>query len=478
MQEYPYYVSGEFRKSGREITSLNPATEEPAGIIYEASVEDVNLAIASAKSAYKEWAKKNFKERAELLRTIRQAILDNLQELAELESKDIGKPLKESLFVDVPLSAEVFGYYASFLESLEERVQRSPAGEDIMTYIPYGVCGVFLPYNVPLMIFGFSAAAALAAGNAVIVKPSEHSSLSMLRLARILHTEGVPLGLISIITGRGDTVGRKLAESEINLLSFTGSRQTLKKIIEASSRSPKKIICELGGANILAVFQDADLEEAKQNILGSVFMKQGQICIGTSLVLVEEGIYDKFVASLVESTKKIKTGDPFNPLTGMGAVISKERLLALDEEIKDVVRQGGKILCGGEPLKGKGYFYPATLIESDRPIYEEFFGPVAIVVKFKDRQELEKVIDTNPTGLVLQVWTKDITKARNLAFSAYAGTVWINTFAQMSASTPFGGVKQSGFGRNLGREGFFEYCQAKHIGIGLGKSPVSGWFGV
>lgn len=478
MREYKYYVAGEFKKSGKEILCLNPVTEETIGRIFETTPEDLKAAVSSAKIAYREFTRKSFKERAELLRHVKKVILDNLQELAELESKDIGKPLKESLFVDVPLAADTFEYYASFLETLEERAQRDSSGEDIITYIPYGVCGIYLPYNTPLMIFGFSSAAAIAGGNAVIVKPSEQASLSMLRLMELLDKEGLPSGLINVITGGGAVVGRTLAEGDVDLISFTGSRDTLKKVITASAGNPKKIICELGGANIFAVFPDADLEDAKQNILGSSFMKQGQMCIGTSMVAVEESIYSKFVKEVVESAKKIKTGDPFDPLTGMGAVISKEQLIDLDKRVKALAAKGAKILSGGDIIKGKGYFYPPTIIEVDKPVYEEFFGPVILVTKFKDRNDLQKIIDNNPTGLVLQLWTKDLQKAKEIANSAHSGTIWINTFARMSAKTPFGGVKQSGFGRNLGKEGFFEYVQTKHTGIGFDKSPVSGWFGV
>ena len=300
----------------------------------------------------------------------------------------------------------------------------------------------------------------------------------MLKLAQILDKEGLPCGLINVITGKGEAAGKRLAEADIDLISFTGSRNTLKKIVSASAKNPKKIICELGGANICAVFSDADLEQAKQNILGSSFMKQGQMCIGTSLVAVEDKIYGDFVSVLAESAKKIKTGDPFDPLTGMGPIISREHLLSLDEKVQKLLSQGAKILCGAKPIEGRGYFYPATIIEVSQPVYEEFFGPVILTTKFKNRQDLEQIINANPTGLVLQLWTKDLQKAKEIAAAAQTGTIWINTFAQMNAGTPFGGAKQSGFGRNLGREGFFEYVQAKHIGIGFGKSPVCGWFGV
>ncbi|MBU2436442.1 MAG: aldehyde dehydrogenase family protein [Candidatus Omnitrophica bacterium] len=477
MEEYKYYVGGEFRQGKEKIEVINPATEEVFAKIFQASREDLDFAIEKAKIAKKEWKKVSFKERAKVLREIAKAILDNLQILAELETKEIGKPLKESLFVDVPLGADCFDYYASFLESLQEEVIQSELGIDLVKYEPYGVCGVYLPYNVPLMIFGFSCAGALAAGNSLIIKPSEYGSLSILELVKHLDKLDIPKGLINIITGHGETVGKYLAGSDTDIISFTGSRQTLKKIVAQSADNPKKIICELGGCNLTIIFSDADKERALQNILGSSFMKQGQMCIGTSLVLVEEGIYRGFVKELIEKTSKIKLGDPFNPTVGMGPLPSKEHLEDIHRRVEKLRAEGAKILCGGKPPEGRGYFYPSTIIEVRDVIYEEFFAPVILIKSF-NKQEIEKIIGQNPTGLVTQIWTKDLDKANDLAKKANCGTVWINTFAQMTSQTPFGGIGESGWGRNLGKSGFFEYIQHKHIGIGFRRSPVEDWFGV
>ena len=417
------------------------------------------------------------KDRAKILKEIAGIILDNLQLLAELETRETGKPLKESLFVDIPLAADCFNYYAHFLETLEEEAIATDSGIDLIKYESYGVCGVYLPYNVPLMIFGFSCAAALAAGNAIIVKPSEYGSLSLLELARHFDDLDIPRGLINIITGKGATIGKNLAQSDINLISFTGSRRTLRKIILSSAKHPKKIICELGGANLTVVFSDANKESALQNILGSAFMKQGQACIGTSLAVIEENIYDDFVSDLVKRTEKIKIGDPFDPTVGIGSLASRAHLESVQELVKDLENQGARILCGGVPLNEKGYFYLPTIMEIENIIYKELFAPVILVKKFKP-DEIVEIIENNPRGLVLQIWSNDFKKAGYLAQYAAYGTVWINTFAQMSPQTPFGGMKNSGWGRNLGKRGFFEYVQTKHIGIGQKKSPVEGWFGV
>ncbi len=477
MQEYKYYINGQFRRAEEKIEVLDPAEGKVFAYFYEAERKDLEEVITSAKKAQGEWRSFSFRERAKLLRDISKIILDNLSTLAELETKEIGKSYKESLFVDIPLGAEVFNYYASFLENLSEELVETPTGFDLIKYEPYGICGVFLPYNVPLMIFGFSCAASLSAGNSLIVKPSECGSLSLLELAKHIDRLDIPRGLINIITGRGSTIGRYLAESKIDLISFTGSRDTLKKIFSYSVNYPKKIICELGGVNLTVIFSDAHKERALSSLLSSSFMKQGQMCIGTSIALVEENIYEDFVEKFIRKVEKIKIGSPFEPTVGIGPVVSSEHLLAIDKKVKEILDKGGKLLWGGRPLNQKGFFYPPTVIEIEDIVYEEFFAPVLLIKRFKE-EEIDPILENNPTGLVLQLWTNNLEKAYVLAENYPAGTVWINTFAQITPLTPFGGTKESGWGRNLGKFGFLEYTQIKHIGVGLKRGPAEDWFGV
>ncbi len=398
-----------------------------------------------------------------------------MQELASLETQEIGKPIKETLFVDIPMGAEDFKFYANLLETLEERLIKTPTGISLLEYEPLGVCVIYLPYNVPLMILGFVASAALAGGNSVIIKPSEYGSLSVLAWARYLEKLDLPRGLINVITGKGESVGRFLAQSQTDLISFTGSRDTFKKIFSNAASWPKKMLCELGGANLTLVFKDADLREALDNVLSSSFIKQGQMCIGTSLLLVEEEIYEDFIKDLIDKVKKLKLADPLLPDTHVGPLPTKSHLENVHLRVKNLVENGARILSGGEILEDK--FYPPTVIEIKELLYEEFFAPVILTRPFKKEEALQMVLK-NPAGLVLQIWTKDFEFAYGLAKSCCAGTVWINTFAQMGPQTPFGGFKLSGWGRNLGRWGFFEYVQPKHIGLGLGRSQTSGWFGV
>ena len=476
MEEYPYYVGGEFRKSNNRLVCEAAAKKEILGYMFEAEARDLVFALEKSRQALAIWRNTPFSERAQTLRQIGETILDNLSLLAEIESKDVGKIMKESLFVDIPLAADCFKYYASFLESLPVVSPASQKGWDIFTYEPYGVAGIILPYNVPLMIFGFSVAAALAAGNAVIVKPSEFASLSLLKLAQFLDKLDLPPGLINIVSGRGEKIGKALAQSEVDILSFTGSRKTFMQVYRESASHPKKIICELGGCNVGFIFKSAHLERAVDNILAAAFMKQGQICIGVSLLLIEEEVFSQVKTMLKEKVEKIHLGDPQDPSANLSALISSSYLEEVDKRIRKLVREAqAEVISGGRRVEGTNFYLP-TLLELKELVWEEFFAPVLMIKSF-EAEEAEEILEKNPSGLTLQIWTADLAQAENLAHKAQVGTVWINTFAQMSPATPFGGMKQSGWARVLGPAGFFEFCHIKHIGIGNGPSPVEGWFG-
>jgi betaine-aldehyde dehydrogenase len=475
MKTYPMYIAGGFREKEETIAVEDPFREEVFACIPQADQKDLADCIEKARSAQKAWQQTPLKERADLILGVSHVILDHLKELAEIESREIGKPIKETLFVDVPLSAQCFEYYGSLLKDFPASLSTPQENTlDMVHYLPFGVAGIFLPYNVPLMIFGFNAAAALAAGNAVIVKLSEFGSLSLLTLAKYLHELEFPRGLINFITGEGPVIGKALAASDVDIISFTGSSDTLHEVFKQITR-PKKLLCELSGANIAAIFADADKEEALENILASTFMKQGQMCIGSSIALVEEDIYEEFLAKLVGKTQKIKMGNPLSSTTHMGPLRSKGHL---DKVINKVERlkKKGRIIVGGKRIETRGYFFEPTIIEIGEMIYEECFDPILLIKKCK-QEEMQMLIEDNPTGLVLQIWTQDMKKAHALAMQAHCGTVWVNTFAQMDTSTPFGGFKGSGWGRVLGKAGLFEYLQPKHIGFCFAKSQASGWFG-
>ncbi len=475
MKTYPMYIAGGFREKEGNIPVEDPFKEEIFAQIPQADHRDLAECIEKARAAQKVWQRTPLQERADLILGVSHVIIDHLKELAEIESKEIGKPIKETLFVDVPLAAHCFEYYGSLLKNFPASLSATREDTvDMVHYLPFGVAGIFLPYNVPLMIFGFNAAAALAAGNAVIVKLSEFGSLSLLTLAKYLHEMEFPRGLINFISGEGPVIGKALAASDVDIISFTGSSDTLQEVFKQIAK-PKKLLCELSGVNIAAIFPDADKEEALENVLASTFMKQGQMCIGTSVCLVEETIYAEFVSMLASKTEKIKVGDPLSSTTHMGPLRSKEHLQKAINKVERL-RKKGRVITGGKRIEMPGYFFEPTVIEINEMIYEECFDPILLVKKCK-REEMEKLIEDNPTGLVLQIWTQDMKKAHALAMQAHYGTVWINTFAQMDTTTPFGGCKGSGWGRVLSKWGLFEYLQPKHIGFCFAKSQASGWFG-
>ena len=475
MKTYPMYIAGDFREKEGTIPVEDPFKEEIFAQIPQADRQDLAECIEKARTAQKVWQLTPLKERSDLVLGVSHVIIDHLKELAEIESKEIGKPIKETLFVDIPLAAHCFEYYGSLVKDFPASLTASREDTvDMVHYLPFGVAGIYLPYNVPLMIFGFNAAAALAAGNAVIVKLSEFGSLSLLTLAKYLHEMEFPRGLINFITGEGPIIGRALAASDVDIISFTGSGDTAQEIFKQITR-PKKLLCELSGVNMSAIFADADKGEALENLLASTFMKQGQMCIGTSIALIEEDIYDEFLSMLVSKTEKIKLGDPLSSTTHMGPLRSKGHLEKVMNKVEKF-KNTGRIVTGGKRIDMRGYFFEPTVIEIERMVYEECFDPILLVKKC-NREEMELLIEDNPTGLILQIWTRDIKKAQALAMQAHYGTVWINTFAQMDTTTPFGGCKGSGWGRVLSKWGLFEYLQPKHIGLCFAKSQASGWFG-
>jgi acyl-CoA reductase-like NAD-dependent aldehyde dehydrogenase len=475
MKTYPMYIAGGFREKEGNIPVEDPFKGEVFAKIPQADYQDLAECIEKAREAQKVWQRTPLRERADLVSGVSHMIIDHLKELAEIESKEIGKPIKETLFVDVPLAAHCFEYYGSLVKDFPASLTTSRDDTvDMVHYLPFGVAGIFLPYNVPLMIFGFNTAAALAAGNAVIVKLSEFGSLSLLTLAKYLHEMEFPRGLINFITGEGPVIGKALAASDVDIISFTGSGDTLQEVFKQITR-PKKLLCELGGVNIAAIFADANQEEALENLIASTFMKQGQMCIGTSVCLVEEDIYEEFLSMLVSKTGKIKVGDPLSSTTHMGPLRSTGHLEKVMNKVERL-KKSGRVITGGKRIERQGYFFEPTVIEISEMIYEECFNPILLVKKC-NHEEMEMLIEDNPTGLVLQVWTQDMKKAHALATQAHYGTIWVNTFAQMDTTTPFGGCKASGWGRVLSKWGLFEYLQPKHIGLCFAKSQASGWFG-
>lgn len=471
---------------------INPANGEVIAEVAVASKEDIGVAIASAREAFDRggWPRISLEDRKGFLLKISQGILDKAQELARLETLNTGKPIKESTFMDIPSSAKTFEYFANNLEEfLKEETREVENARSRLVREPHGVAVLIVPWNYPLLIASWKLAQALAAGNTVILKPSSLTPLTVLELAKIIDAAGLPKGTVNIINASGDVAGELLcADKRVDMISFTGSLEVGKKIIGYSSRNVKKLIMELGGKSAGIVLKDADLELAVNGSLCSIFLNQGQMCTAMSRILVEDDIYDKFIQEFTTKVKKIKLGDGLNYETQMGPLVSqaqREKVLAAVEKAK---KEGAKLLCGGKAPESaelkNGFFFEPTVFADVLPrmsiFQEEVFGPVVCVSKFSDLDEAIKLANATDFALACALWSEDTALAQKLASQINSGTCWVNTYGMFYNEVPYGGFKQSGFGKELGREGFLEYTRLKNIVIDQtrdAKPLVNYWYG-
>jgi len=494
--KYPIYINGRFIETSEKGNILNPSTGRVIAEASLASVKDAELAIISAREAFDkgEWPRLALDERKRLILKIGQGILDKAAELASLESENSGKPIKESTFMDIPSSAATFNYFAENLEKILEPEKRevssqiADAGIDLVRE-PLGVAVLIVPWNYPLLIASWKLAQALAAGNTVVLKPSSLTPLSVMELAKIIHEAGFPAGAVNIINGSGPKIGEALCrDKRVDMISFTGSNDVGKKILEYSSQNVKKSIMELGGKSASIILGDCDLDVAVNSSLCSIFLNQGQMCTAMSRILVDAEAYDRFVASFVEKAKRIKLGLSTDFETQMGPLASeaqRKRVFAFLDKAK---AEGAKILCGGkaphDPRLKNGFFFEPTVIAGVNPrahiFHEEVFGPVACVNKFSSLEEAVELANNSDFALSACVWSGDSVKARDLARKLNAGTVWCNTYGMFYNEAPYGGFKQSGFGKELGREGLLEYSRQKCLIMDRSadaKPLVNYWYG-
>ena len=474
---YPLYINGEFKDSSNKQKITNPANGEIIAEAALASKGDIEAAVTSARAAFDSgsWREIALVERKDFLLKISQGILDKAGELARLETLNTGKPIKESTFMDVPSSAKTFEYFANHLEEfLKEETKELENARSQLVREPLGVAVLIVPWNYPLLIASWKLAQALAAGNTVILKPSSLTPLSVLELAKIIQEAGLPKGVVNIINASGDVAGEQLcADKRVDIISFTGSPEVGKKIIGYSSRNVKKLIMELGGKSAGIVLKDADLELAVNGSLCSIFLNQGQMCTALSRIFVEDDIYDKFITEFVEKAKKIKLGDGLNYETQMGPLMSDAQRRKVIEYVEKAKSEGAKLLCGGKipdnPELRNGFFFEPTVLTDVMPhmaiFKEEVFGPVACVSKFSDRDEAIQLANATDFALACAIWSEDTALAQKLASRINAGACWINTYGMFYNEVPYGGFKQSGFGKELGREGFLEYTRFKNIVI-------------
>ena len=491
-QQYPLFINGEFIATDRKQPVINPADSTVIAEVSVARKEEIELALAAGRNAFDkgEWPGISLASRKEFLLKIAKGILDNAGELAKLETLNTGKPIKESTFMDLPSAAKAFEHFARNLEKyLQEESLELENAKSILTRRPQGLVALIVPWNYPLLIACWKMAQGLAAGNTVILKPSSLTPLTTLELGKIIAGIGLPKGVVNIINAAGQDIGQLLcADKRLDMISFTGSNTAGKEIINYASCNVKKLVMELGGKSAALVLKDADLELAVNGSLCSIFLNQGQMCTGMSRILVQEQIYDKFIASFIEKTKRIKSGNGLDYQTQMGPLISEAQRKKVMGYVQRAQEEGAKLLCGGRipasPELKKGFFFePAVLggVSEEMSIFkEEVFGPVACVTKFSGIEQGLRLANSSDFGLAACIWTKDMPYARELAAKINAGTVWINTYGMFYNELPYGGFKQSGFGKELGREGFLEYTRLQNIFLDDTKDSkplVNYWYG-
>ncbi len=486
MQERKILIGGEWRTGrGPVIQSVNPADGSVVAEFAGANEEDVNEAVAAGKAAMFDPAWLNLKPhvRATYLHKIAAAIDANAEDLANLQMLDTGKCLTETTAL-VGSAANTFRYFAAALETLEGGL--TPSRGDYLTmsvHEPIGVVGAITPWNSPIASDAQKLAPALAAGNAVVIKPAEWSSLVSLELGRLCQQAGLPDGLVSVLPGQGSVIGAAIVEHpDVRKISFTGGTNTGRHIAGVAAQKLMPVSLELGGKSPTIVLPDADIDHAINGIMYGIFSSTGQSCIAGSRLFIAKDHYDSFMRKLVERTKALRVGLPTDPKTQIAPMISIAHRNSVAEYVDLARREGATVLCGGEIPTGKPYdggaFYPPTILEGldnqARVCQEEIFGPVLIAMPFEDEEDLVREANDSVFGLACGIWTGNYKSAYRLARRIDTGTVWVNTYKQFSSSTPFGGTKESGIGREKGREGIRQYMQQKSIYWGLNDEPL-GW---
>jgi phenylacetaldehyde dehydrogenase len=467
--------------SGKTFPIYDPATGDVVAQVAEGDKEDIERAVEAARRAFAgPWSRLTPSERGRIVWRIGELILENVDELAELESLDNGKPRSVAQVADVPLAADLFQYMAGWATKIEGNtipvsVPYAP-GARFHAYTlkePVGVIGQIIPWNFPLLMAAWKLGPALATGNCVVLKPAEQTPLSALRLGEILLEAGVPAGVVNIVPGFGETAGAALAaHPAVDKVAFTGSTEVGRLIVKAAAGNLKKVSLELGGKSPNVVFKDvANLDEAIAGAANAIFFNHGQCCCAGSRLYVEKDIFDQVVEGVAVCAKKIKLGSGLDPDTEMGPLVSQEQFDRVSGYLKSGVQEGARTVAGGESVGGKGYFVQPTVLSNTRQdmkiVREEIFGPVVIAEPFSDPEEILSVANDSVYGLAAGVWTQDVRKAHRTAQQLRAGTVWVNCYNVFDAALPFGGYKQSGWGREMGHEALELYVETKAVVVGL-----------
>ncbi len=489
-RRYQLLIDGKWidAASGKTFTSPNPSTGEIFAEVAEADKADIDKAVSAARRAFEgKWSQMSARDRGRLLYKLSQMIEERSTELAELETADNGKPIRESLYVDLPQVVENFEYFAGFATKIEG--ETIPVPGQMFNYTlrePVGVCGQIIPWNFPLMMAAWKLAPALAAGNTVVLKPAEQTPVTAMELGRIIQEAGFPDGVVNIVPGYGETAGAALAAHPgIDKVAFTGSTEVGKLIAKSAADNLTKVSLELGGKAPNIVFADADLEQAVNGAMMGIFFNQGQVCCAGSRLFVEERVKDEFLDRFKAKAENVSVGDPALKTTQMGPQVSKEQLDRIQSYVGIAREEGASVVTGGQTPKlgagfQRGYFFQPTIFSdvsnTMRVAQEEIFGPVTSVITFKDEDDLIKQANQTIYGLSAGIWTRDLVRAHRFAKAIKAGVIWINTFNMFNAASPFGGYKQSGYGREMGKHALDLYTQIKSVWVDLSGKPI-GWFG-
>jgi len=456
-KEYQLFINGQFQQplAKKYFPSINPSNEQQLSRIAKAESEDVDMAVKSARVAFNgQWGKISGKERAKYIYRIARLIQEKSKELAIVETLDGGKPIRESRDIDIPLAAAHFFYYAGWADKLEYAFpNRFPK--------PLGVVGQIIPWNFPLMMAAWKIAPALATGNTVVLKPAESTSITALLLAEIIKEAELPPGVVNIITGDGSTGNLIVNHPDVNKIAFTGSTQVGKSIMENISGTNKRSTMELGGKAANIIFEDAPLDQAVEGVINGIYFNQGHVCCAGSRLFIQESVYDVVLRKLKDRMQSLVVGNPLDKNTDIGAVNSKQQLATIQKYIDIGVKEGADIFQLNCELPKNGYWCPPTLFtnvsQSHSIAKEEIFGPVLAVQTFRTTQEVINKANNTPYGLSAGVWTDKGSKAFNLASKLKAGVIWANTYNKFDPTSPFGGYKESGHGREGGLHGLSPY---------------------
>ncbi|MDC0518081.1 aldehyde dehydrogenase [Candidatus Pelagibacter sp.] len=484
IQNFKMYINGEWieSSSGKKIETLNPENNEVWATVPEANAKDVDKAVQAAQNAFENtWSKLHPRERAKYLRLIGEQLRANAEQLGKIETIDTGKLYKETK-TQANYIAEYYDYFAGLADKVEGTVVPidKPDMQVTTTRIPIGVIAAIIPWNSQMLLTAVKLAPALAMGNTVVIKASELAPVTLLEFAKLIEKTGLPKGVVNVITGFGDPCGKALTTHQlVEKIAFTGGPETARYIVKNSAENLSQVSLELGGKSPVVVFDDADQENALNGITAGIFGASGQSCIAGSRLYLQSKIYDEFLNKLIDKAEKIKLGGPLEKDTQMGPLNSFKQLENIEKNIKATIEQGGKIRCGGKrsSVSNKGYYFPATIVECkdhNLPVAEnELFGPILSVMKFDKEEDVIQKMNDNKYGLSSGVYTSNFARGLRVSKAIRAGIVFINTYRLISPMAPFGGIKDSGYGKEAGVESIKEYTRIKTTWFNSSDKPMT-----